>query len=329
MQTVDRPVPAPRPPALRLVVLTALACSCLLAFVAPVAAQAGADADAIAAEVDATGSYVEPDLDADARTAIGEANERGVGVVLLSSDASAVDVARSVLAELEGRDSRYRTVLVVSRQGAAGGSTVFADRMQSLIDPGTPAFTAFAQGRTADGIRRFAEGLDADAEEPAGGTPSEASDDTSFPWVALLVVVALVGLGVGAFWLVRQRQDRRREEVALEARRAEVAQQLRNNADRVIDLGDAVIASGDAELIDLYDRASSTFREVSHSLDGVSSRDALGRLDERLDQAEWEFEVIEARLSGRTPPGRPPFDGSAQLPPGGPPPPPPSRPAAG
>lgn len=298
MQRVDRNLRRAR----RLPVLVVLAALVALVLAPPVAAQV--DPRSVADEVDRTGSFLQPDLDDDAQQAVEEANERGVGVVLVSDPVPAVELSAQLDGLLASRDSRYTTVLVVTGEGAAARSRTYdSERMRALIDPGTPAFTAFAQGRRAEGIRSFAEGLD---DETVAAPVGEAeSDGVDVPWLTLLVVLALVGVGVGGWWLVRRQQEQRRETARVEAQRSEIGQQLRNNADRIIHLGDVVLARDDAELIDLYDRASGTYRDVSQSLDNAHSPDAVQRLDERLDEAEWQLEVIEARLAGRTPPPRP------------------------
>ncbi len=72
-------------------------------------------------------------------------------------------------------------------------------------------------------------------------------------------------------------------------------------------------------------------------LDDAATASEIDALDDRLDRAEWQFEVIEARLDGRTPPpeprigegpvGRP--SGRQPVPPlGGDTPPPPRTPPA-
>lgn len=305
----------------RLPVLVVLAALVALVLAAPVGAQV--DPASVADEVDRTGSFIQPDLDDDARQAIEEANERGVGVVLLSDPVPALDLSAQLGELLADRGSRYTTVLVVTGEGAAARSRTYdSGRIGALIDPGTPAFTAFAQGRRADGIRTFAEGLD---DETVGAPVGETeSDGVDVPWLTLLVVLALIGVGVGGLWLVRRQREQRREAARVEAQRSEVGQQLRNNADRIIHLGDVVVARGDAELIDLYERASGTYRDVSQSLDSAHSPDAVQRLDDRLDEAEWQLEVIEARLAGKTPPPPPTGGDAGDAPPVATPPAPPA-----
>ena len=63
---------------------------------------------------------------------------------------------------------------------------------------------------------------------------------------------------------------------AIELDRNEIGEQLRSNADRVIDLGDPVIESRDAELIGLYEEPSTTYQQVSLGLaDATTAAECL------------------------------------------------------
>lgn len=318
--------------------LVASFAACLLAVLAPAASAVTAPLAEAAGAVNETGSFVEPGFgaDEDLRAAIAEANAQAIGVVLLAGDVDAPQFARQVTDRLQSAGSRYRTVLVVSRTGVGGGSFGGIENMDELVGPGSAAFRDFNRGATAQGIRRFTQAVSGTGEEAPAAT-SEA-DGGGFPWIALFLVIGLAGVGAGVFLLVRDRQRRRRAESDLEARRAEIGEQLRDNADRVITLGEAAVSSGQSELIDLYEQASGTYRDISHDLPTASTRDALDRLDERLDEAEWKLQVVEARLAGRPAPPRPPSPppsgrpgegGPGPASPAAPPPPPSDRPALG
>lgn len=261
----------------------------------------------VADEVASTGAYVAQRVDDDVRSAIDEANQAGIGVVLLADDTNAPDLAREVLQDLPR--SSYRTVLVVSFSSAGAASTALDD-IGTILRGDGPTFRALEQGRNADGIRQFTDEVTGVAPSAPVPAPDASSGDDGdggggFPWAALLVVIAIAGVGYGGYRLYQGRQRDARAAAELEAERASLGEQLRNNADRVINLGDAVLARGERELVDLYARASETYRDVSHRLDGAGSLDAVRQLDQRMDEAEWQFEVIEARLAGRPSPPRP------------------------
>jgi uncharacterized protein HemX len=254
--------------------------------------------EAIAEEVAATGSVVEQELTGDLEAAVEEANRQGIAVVVLADATRAVELAPAVLSRLEAGGSRFRTVLAVTREGAAAASAVHPD-VGRAIDPGSAAFDAFRRGDNAGGVRLFTAAVTGQGQAPAPGDPAR------FPWATVAVVLAVGALGVVAVQLVRRDRARRQARAMLEADRGEIREQLRDNAAHVIELGDRALATGDPELIELYEQASATFRHVSHDLDHATTAEAVDRLDERLDEAEWQFQVLEARLDGRPPPARP------------------------
>jgi len=149
-----------------------------------------------------------------------------------------------------------------------------------------------------------AEVATTNSNEASTGTTSDASSDSSggVPWLLILF------LGLAAFLAVRFFTGRRRKAAALEKEmqedRAEIREQLRNNADHVIDLGDR-ITTADDDIRRIYEEAAQTFQDVSLGLDDASTPTEIDALDDRLDRAEWQFDVIEARLDGRTPPPEP------------------------
>jgi hypothetical protein len=263
----------------------------------------------VADAVDATGSYLEVPADDELQTVIAEANRQGIGFARLSGSGDAVIMARQVSAELGQRRSGYTTVVVLTADAVGAAAWRGTAPIAEILAPGAPAFEAFARGAEAEGLRLFTRAV---TGGPMPGEPAPPVDQPGrgVPWAALLAVIGLLGIGAGAWLLVRERGRRREEAAGAETRRAAIGEQLRDNADRIITLGDAVVSSGRSDLVDLYDEASAAYRDVSHRLDAADSPEALERLDRRLDVAEWQLQVIEARLAGRTPPP-PPAEGGA------------------
>ncbi len=280
--------------------------------VGPAAAQS---LDDIAAEIDETGSYLERDLEPVAADSVQRANEQGVGFVYLDQE-NADDlpiIASGLLERLDAANSPYRSLIVLDASGvwveSADNSAAAA-----AADAATPDF---ARGAVAAGIDTVVDILgggvetpitadtsDSDAAAPSttDSGSSSSSDSGGVPWLLVFL------LGLAAFVAVRFFIGRRRKAAALEKElsedRAEIREQLRNNADHVIDLGDR-IANADDELRRIYEEAAQTYQDVSLGLDEASTAAEIDALDDRLDRAEWQFGVIEARLDGRTPPPEP------------------------
>lgn len=292
---------AGRPVAARASLVLGLFVLMIATFGAPSAAQS---IDQIADELDASGRYLEFPATDDIDEAIELVNAEGAAFAWLDSDRDAEQIAIDLANALDDRDSRYKSVLVLTNVG------VWAESFTTDVGPAANAsFEAFSRGAVAQGLEIFADtlagrttGSTATGSQGADGAGSGATDDSSgvpgWVWLIMLALVAFIG-----FRLISGKRRRRKAEAdLLELDRTEVREQVRDNADRVIDLGDEVIASGNAELIRAYEEASRTFTDVSSEVDGITTIDAMNRLDDRMDHAEWQFEVIEATLEGRTPP---------------------------
>lgn len=273
--------------------------------------------DEIASTIDRTGRYLEIDLEAVAGEAVERANESDIGFIYLDQE-NAADlpiIATGILRRLDEASSRYRALIVLDSSG------VWVESLDVDGARAADAATAsFARGAVAGGVDTVVEvlnggseaatdgGRDADtagADATGSDTATATSQGGGVPWLLIIV------LGLVAFFAVRWFTGRRRKTAALEAAlaedRAEIREQLRNNADHVIDLGDR-IANADDDLRRMYEEAAQTFQDVSLGLDDASTSAEIDALDDRLDRAAWQFDVIEARLDGRTPPPEPRID---------------------
>ncbi len=266
------------------------------------------DLDTIADEVDATGRYFEfastPDID----TATQQANDAGAAIVWIDSDSIALDDAKEVSDALRDRGSKYDTVLILGTEATYAWS-VNRDTAGAAADA---ARERFGEGDVAGGFTVFTEVL------------TGSSSAGSSLWWLWLIVVGVAGF-FGIRWFMGRRAEAANEAELMELDRQEIIEQVRDNADRVMNLGDQVIAEGDPELLDLYQQASATFQEVSRQAPDATTIEAIDKLDDRMDHAEWQFEVIEARLAGTAPPKQPNTDDPP--PPNPSTPPPPSSPA--
>ncbi len=273
----------------------------------------------IADGIEQRGSYVDGDVDADLVDAIARANDIGVAFVRLDQTGGsdqAADVAGAVWDELDRRGSVYRIVVVLIEDGYYVEAPIGFDA-STLEEADLAALNGFSSENDAEGLDAFTSAITAgisggssgSATTPTtAGEPSGGSTSSSGGIGLGSVVLGLLVLG-GGFLLFRGWSGRRKAEQAmreeLEADRAEIKEQLRDNADRVIDLGDRVVLSEDQELITAYEQASRTYQEVSHEINGASTVAEVDALDDRIDHAEWQFEMIEARLDGRPVPPSP------------------------
>ena len=274
----------------------------------PAAAQS---LDEIADLIDRDGSYLDGQtLEAIAADAVERANADGVGFVYLDQEngEDLLGVADGLLQ----RSDQYDTLIVLDASGVFVVSNTNS-AASAAADAATPEFARGAIGGGIDtvidilggGSESSAPPVTSDntgdntADNPSGAT---TNDNGGVPWLLILF------LGVAVFLIVRFVLGRRRKAAVIEAAlaedRAEIREQLRNNADHVIDLGDR-IATADDELRRMYEEAAQTFQDVSLGLDDAATAAEIDALDDRLDRAEWQFDVIEARLDGRPPPPEP------------------------
>lgn len=262
-----------------------------------------------AIEVD--GRLIEIGGDGELEAAADRANAAGIAFAWLDrsgDDGTAVSLADITVEELSIRGSRYHTVLVfLGNSFAASSLTRSQADLDEALDAAVPGF---ADGDMGRGVDDFTNTLTASGSSGATTVPPANSEGTSdgggIGFGTILVVVAALG---GGFLLIRRtlqgRREREQAEIDLAEDRAEIEEQLKNNADRVIALGDRVIAKGDRELIVLYEEASAAYQEVSQRIDEAENAAEVDELDDLIDNAEWQFEVIEAELDGRARPKPP------------------------
>ena len=289
------------------------------------AAAAAQSVDEIVANVEQEGFHSDEVVETDLADAIDRANAANVAFVHLNRTGGGEEAARvagAVWDELDARGSQYRLVLVLIDDGYYIEAPVGFDPA-TLEEADLAALSGFSAGLDAEGLDAFTSrvtsgvgGSSAGASDGSGtatttgaSSGSTGGTDSSGGGIGIgSLLLPLIVIG-GGFLLFRSWRGRRRATqemmTELENDRAEIKEQLRNNADRVIDLGDRVVLSENRELIDAYDEASRTYQDVSHQVDGASTVEEVDALDDRIDHAEWQFEMIEARLDGRPVPPSP------------------------
>lgn len=298
--------------------LAVLATSALFLALGTVGALAQTNAE-VAQVIDETGRFVEFDVDADLEASIQRANAANIGFIWLAQSGGDTElVATGVRSALDEMGSRYVTVVALnndgvwvdSRNGGAAASAAdaaFSDFLGGDVAGGLDTVTSVMSGSGTGtaGNETTATTTAAAATDSDSSSTSAPSTDSGggFPWLLLLI---LGGLGFLAFRFFNGRRRANKAKVQdMERDRLEIREQLRDNADRVIDLGDRAIAHGDAELIRMYEQASQDYQHVSLSIDAAKTAEEIDKLDETIDNAEWKFEVIEARIEGRPEPSSP------------------------
>lgn len=290
--------------------------------------------DSIVDAIEQDGSYVEGDRTPELDRAIQTANDNGIAYVQLDRDAAegeVLELADDLLAQLFERQAGYGTVLVLAQNDYAATNDGIQSRLDAALNA---AFEGFSTERPATGLSDFTESLygvtadnsspqstqqtdtslaaaDEQTAEQTDGTTSPAPDPTesSGGGIGLGSILLFGALVFGGFWLFRRWRNgkaaQEKQDAETEIDRQEIKEQLRSNADRVIDLGDQVITNGDPELIARYEEASQTYQDVSSRIDAATTGDEVDALDDRIDHAEWQFETIEARLQNRPEPESP------------------------
>ncbi len=317
-------VPPPAASGRRRPVLSALLAA-LCAFLLFGAAAAGAQTlSEIATELDQNGVYTEQPTDADIEQAIQRANDASIAFAWLDQGGTDPEqIAIDLLAQLNAMGSSYRTVVVLGNDGV----WVQGDQ-RNAADAADAALSQFGSRDVAGGLDTVTGVITGSLSGQTTATTTAAADagtaDTNtaatassggVPWFLIFILAAVAFFGFRFF--AGKRRASKALAAAIAEDKAEIREQLRNNADAVIDLGDR-IANADDELRQLYEKASRSYTEVSQNIDDAETVEAIDALDDRIDEAEWQFQVIEARLDGRTPPPRPEPDGEIPPPPSAP-----------
>lgn len=301
----------------------------------PVSAQTTATESitAIVDEIESTGRFIDPaalPLGEGVEAAIDRANAAGLAVAIPDPATNAEALAPALNDAMIENESRYTAIFVMTPLFIAaevdGISDIELNEAFDASDAGylvsgdagaIDGFVASINGGELPSTADSAAGADGaastnpetDANAPTNTAPSntapanETSSGGGFPWI--WAIVASIAGFFGIRYFSNKRKRTAAEQAAIEVDRDEIAEQLRNNADRVIDLGDPVIASRNPELIAMYEEASTTYQEVSIALPEAKTAIEIDALDDRIDNAEWQLEVIAARLADQPEPPSP------------------------
>jgi len=261
---------------------------------APASAQ---DLDEIADELLRSGVYSEFDTSGDAN-GINQAQQANTAFAWIDTDADAEELAIELIDRVS---PSYATVVVLASSSVGAQSDEWStSEIDDALDAG---LDAFAVGDPGTGLEQFIASLGSSRSTTAtttGGSTSSSGDSSSSGGGFRKILLGLLVAG-GGFVAFRAFSGSRKKKKALETEialdRAEIKEQLLDNADNVINLGERV--TGNAELERTYEEASRAYQDVSQSIDSAQSAEEIDALDDKIDKAEWQFDVIEASLEGR------------------------------
>ncbi len=194
------------------------------------------------------------------------------------------------------RISRRGTVVVLtpSEVGAAS-STCSNDDLNDAQDA--------ASGRglnDADFARVFADDLDCGGAGLGGTGDGGGSSPIGLGLLALIALVVL-----GGFWWWRNRQQREATEVSVAKVKAELAEDLDDVANEILQMADPVSLADDDAADEHYRSANALFLEVQEGWDSADTIDELDDIDDELDLAAWHLDAAQAILDGSPVPPRP------------------------
>lgn len=258
-------------------------------------------ADEVAEEVAFRGYFVEEGLDIPLNDMERLVDDYpGIGFVALDADpAGGADLfADGVLAAIEDPD----TVIVLSETevGVVTDGVYSDDEIESALDE---AFADTGDPYVED-FEELAAALTGSTAPGAGSGGSPGSDTGSggIPWwVWLLGLVAVL-----SFLSWRSRSKRASSsEMALEAAREEIRQQMAVVANEILEFSDRPDQDRDPDAVEHYRRASETFKAAEDRLASAVTGADLESLSDDLDVARWEMAAAMAIIEGRPIPEKP------------------------
>lgn len=263
------------------------------------------DASAVADVVDFAGYYVEDGADFDlnrleALVARADATDRNWYFVSL---AEVADVGNDLFAqEVQDALPNSGTVVVVSpdSDGFYDVGVVSADYDDSTIGDGLDAAVDLlpVEGNATDRHEAVFTGLNAQDPISTGGSGG--------PNLLPLIGVGALAAG-GLMWSSRRKKKKLETKDAgdVAGARAEIQAQRDAVANYVIEQGDRIDASENAQAIEYYRAATSTFAEVDDLLPKTDDLLGLAELNDRIDYARWQMEAADALVDGREVPPEP------------------------
>jgi len=272
--------------------------------VAPVAS--AQDASEVADVVDFAGYYVEDGADFDLNrleTLVGRADATDRNWYFVSL-AEVADVGNDFFAQqVQDALANSGTVIVVSpdTDGFYDVGVVSADYDDGTIADGLDVAVDLipVDGNATDRLEAVFTGLNAQDAVSADGSGG----------VNLLPLVGVGALAAGGLmWSSRRKKQKKlgaKDADDVAGARSEIQAQRDAVANYVIEQGDRIDASENAQAIEYFRAATATFAEVDDLLPKTNDLMGLAELNDRIDYARWQMEAADALVDGRDVPPEP------------------------
>lgn len=279
---------------------------------APVAAQS---ADRIAANLNASGVFVDAGADGDANSFEQVVNQlRGEGVDLrIASINDEPSNLQSFVEDL--RDLTDATVLLITPGSIAASSTIYDDgdinNALDASDPSDLSDFALEFGRRLGGVSvsspTTAPGTTATTSAPAATPVDNGATETSGSGGGSGFIIFLLILLAGIVGLILFTRSRNRKKVGAELtqRRETVTEELAGIGADIVDLADRVTVADNSEATDHFRLGNEQYLELQTQLDNASSLWEVTQVDYAADTAAWHLDAAEALLDGEDVPDEP------------------------
>ncbi len=211
-----------------------------------------------------------------------------------------------ILSEADGPS----TLLFVTGDQAGGATTVFPffnigqvmadfDRSDPLASFREAALELLVLG---DNFAPIPEGSEAQAVDD---NPPIDQETGIFAGMRILIILAIVAGALALASVISARNKTARRAVTTSDARTTTQAELQAMSDLILDLDPRVTLADDKKLKERFVDASSTYREVLEKAEGAETGHEVADLRIDISKARWKLDVIDAELSGRTPPKEP------------------------
>ena len=219
-------------------------------------------------------------------------------------------LAQSTLDILAGAEGPT-TLLFVTGDQIGGATTAFpffnVGQVMADFDRSDPpaSFATAARELIAlgDTFAPIPEG--ATTESAVDNTPTGDPETGIFAGMRILIILAIVAGALALASVISARNKAARRAVTTSDARDSTKDELQAMSDLILDLDPRVTLADDKSLKARFVDASSTYRDVLEKADAAETGHEVADLRIDISKARWKLDVIDAELSGRTPPKEP------------------------
>ena len=202
------------------------------------------------------------------------------------------------------------TFLLVTGDQVGGASNTFPffnlgqvlagfDRSDPPASFDAAATELIALGDNLAAIPDATSGLD------AASTSDLAPESGIFAGMRIVIILAIVAAALAVASVISSRNKQTRRAVTTATARDSTKAELQAMSDLILDLDPRVTLADDSALKERFVDASTTYREVLEKAEGADTGHEIADLRIDISKARWKLDVIDAELSGRTPPMEP------------------------